>query len=595
MRLNFLFFALFTLFVFSGCHRQTPAYHFSSNKEIVSTADQMVKKYHAGEKPINHFIKVVYFHGSDQEPFPHWKERLNRTLNDVSDYYKEEFSRFGVDIDGIPFERSGGELVINVVEGDLITRNYDIQSGPRIQYEIYSKTKGQIDFSKDHILVINSLCSQQADGIYVFNSPYYGTGSLSNGNCQVADCELLDSKLLKDSTRRMKFSEMAIKYKECSVAEFNSWYIGGIAHEMGHLFGLPHDFGRPSEFGSSSLSMMGMYGSRHFRDYLWGGKVSSHFSIASILQLIGNPLFAQSSQSKETDMNIQLADLKKEKQTTGSVFKVNIGGNERPYGVVALVRKPSESEYLSRSFCNLVSSEEFVGIELGQLAKGNYNIQLLCLFSSGEVQWQNKMIQIDSKENVKEVDFPTNTSRVDIPQLYKEFQRMEKTKAVQVKLEILEEVLNPSEPMDPKTRTGNQLFLSDAKWEKASVGWEQVARNYFTCERPQTFFLELQGEIYSKGLFAHSPSSFVFNLDGKWKTFSAIVGLRDYAHMQGSAKFTVIGDGNVLYESAALRTTQKESVKVDISKVRILELQANGTEGHNFNSWAIWVNPLIER
>ena len=595
MRLNFLFLALFTLLLFSGCHRQTPVYNFSTNNEIVSIADQMVKEYHTGEKKTNNVVKAVYFHGSDQEPFSNWKERLNRTLNDVSDFYKEEFSKYGVDIEGIPFERSGGELVINVVEGDLISRNYDIQCGLRIQYEIYSKTKGQIDFSKDHVLIINALCTQQADGIYVFNSPYFGTGSSTNGVCQVADCELLDSKFLKDNTQRMKFSEMAIKYKECSVAEFNSWYIGGIAHEMGHLFGLPHDFGRPTEFDASSLSLMGMYGSRHFRDYLWSGKTSSHFSMASILQLISNPLFAQSSKSKERDMNIHLSGLKMEKQTNGSVLKVNIVTNERPYGVVALIRKPSESEYLSQSFCNLVSFEDTVRIELGHFAKGNYNLRLLYLFPNGEVQWQNKMVHIDDREHVKEVDFPTNNSRVDIQQFYEELQKMEKTQRVQVKLKILKEVLTLPEPIDAKTKDGNQLFLSDAKWEKASVGYEQVARNYFTCERQSTFFLELQGETYSKGLFAHSPSSFVFNLDGKWKTFSAIVGLRDYAHIKGSAKFTVIGDGKILYESAALRTTQKDRVNVDISKVKILELQANGTEGHNFNSWAIWVNPIIER
>jgi hypothetical protein len=36
-------------------------------------------------------------------------------------------------------------------------------------------------------------------------------------------------------------------------------------------------------------------------------------------------------------------------------------------------------------------------------------------------------------------------------------------------------------------------------------------------------------------------------------------------------------------------------INVDISGVKILELQANGTEGHNFNSWAVWLDPVIVR
>lgn len=574
MRPAILFFALFAL-LFSGCRRPT---------DDGDTNNQTVHK----------VVKVVYFHGNDQEPLPQWRERLNRTLNDVSDYYKEEFSKFGVAIEGIPFERSGGELVIHVVEGDLHTQSYDMTSGPRIQQEISGKAGGGIDFSKDHVLVINGLCSKQPDGLYVFNSPYFGTGSMTNGVCQVADCELLDSKFLNDGTQRMKFSEMAIQNKECSVGEFNSWYVGGIAHEMGHLFGLPHDYGHPTEFDPSSLSLMGMYGSRHYREYLWGGTTSSYFSMASIFQLISHPIFAPTSKSEIIDRANHLSSLKTEKQTGGPVLKVNIGTGERPYGVVALIRTPLESEYFNRSYFNIVSAVDIVQIELGQLAKGNYYLQLVYLFPNGDVQWQNKMVKLDDTQLATMTDLSTD-GRVDIQQFYEEIQMMEQTPGVQLKLEILKGILNPPTPIDPQVEAGARLSLSDAKWEKASVGWEEIARNYFTRERKQTFFLELQGAIFSKGLYAHSPSSYVFNLDGKWKTFSAMVGLRDYAHAQGSARFTVIGDGKVLYESAALRTNQKSTVNVDISKVKILELQANGTEGHNFNSWAIWVNPIVER
>jgi hypothetical protein len=137
--------------------------------------------------------------------------------------------------------------------------------------------------------------------------------------------------------------------------------------------------------------------------------------------------------------------------------------------------------------------------------------------------------------------------------------------------------------------------LSDARWEKASAGWEKVARNYFTLESEENFFLVLQNELYSKGLYAHSPSTYVFDVDKKWTKFSTSLGLRDDAHIQGSARFTIFGDGEILYKSPALRFNQKKMVEIDITNVELLELKTEGTEGHNYNSWAIWANPLIEK
>ena len=594
MKQKCLFFLLIAIVSFGGCQGQSNSSDSLPNKDLLKRAHQLIKEYNTGVTPANNVVKVVYFHTRNQKPLFNWRERLTRTLNDVSDFYKEEFYKYGVDIEGIPFEKSEGNIVFHVVEGDSILQNYDIRSGQRIQSEIYNKTKGQIDFSKDHVLIINGLSYQREDGVYVFNSPYHGMGSFSNGVCQVADCELLDSKSLKDSTQRMVFSEMMIKRKECSVAEFNSWYVGGIAHEMGHIFGLPHDYGHPTEFESSGISLMGQYGSRHYREYLWGGKISSFFSAASILQLISHPIFAKSSKSNNIRKNLNLPGLEIENKSNTIILKTNVGFEERPYGVVALIRPSFQSEYFNRSFYNIVSAEDNVYIKTGKFSKGNYNLLLLYLFPNGTVRGLNKMINVDTSEHATLLDFPMN-GIVDKQKLYEKLQMMEKTQEVNTKLEILSGILNPPAPIDPKAYGGDRLILSDAQWEKASVGWDKVARNYFNSDSELRFFLELHGKLYRNGLYAHSPSSFVFDLDKKWKTFSAIVGLRDYAHIQGSAKFTVIGDGKVLYESPALRTNQKDSMNVDISNVKTMELKADGTEGHNFNSWAIWVNPSIER
>ncbi len=593
VKLKFIFFVSLVFLV--GCHHPTPFSQNSPDKEKVIKAYQLVRNYHSETEPANYVVKVVYFHGNDQAPLANWEERLTRVLDDISDFYGEEFHKYGIDIKGVPFEKNNGKYVFHVVQGDLSARSYNIQSGLVIQREISQKAAGRIDFSKDHVLIINGLCYKRDDGIYVFHSPYHGMGSFINGVCHAADCELLDSKLLKDTVQRMKFSEMMVELKECGVAEFNSWYIGGIAHEMGHIFSLPHDYGHPGEIDDTHISLTGQYGSRHFRDYLWKGKPSSVFTTAGILQLISHPVFSQFDKSRGYNLDFGLSEIQFDKDETGVLLKTKLRTKDSPYGIVALMRPVNVSEYFNRSFSNIIQETDSVNLELGKLAAGNYFLQVFFLFPSGASRWFNDiMVYVDGDGNAEMLHTSAKSS-VNIQKLYEKLEKQEKTLEIQTKLEILNGILKPATPIDPATCQDKKLYLSDAKWEKAVVGWEQPARNYFTCEAEYKFFLELQGKLYSKGLYAHSPSSYVFNLDKNWKTFSVVIGLRDYAHSQGSAKFTIIGDGKVLYQSKALWESQQETINMNITNIKTLELKADGTEGHNHNSWAIWVNPVVEK
>jgi len=468
------------------------------NNETIINADKILKRYHSKEKNVYNIVKVVYFHANDQDPLLNWRDRLTRTLDDVSRFYQEEFNKYGIKNEGIPFEKNKGQYIFYLIKGSFPSKVYTKDSGMKIQNEIYNKTNKQIDFSKDHVLIINGLCDKRGDGTYVFHSPYYGTGSSMRGVCHVADCDLLDSKLLTDTTQQMAFSEMMVDYKKCSVAEFNSWYIGGIAHEMGHIFGLPHDFGNPLEFDSTTISLMGQYGSRHFRDYLWAGKKSSAFSVASILQLMSHPVFINSNKPMPAAAKFNISNFRFSQSNSGLVLKMDLKTDVLPYGVIVLVRPTFLSEYFNRSFSKVITKNDSLNIEIGLLANGNYSLQLLYVFPNGNVVNFYKTFSVD--KNGVAVEQKSSNGVVDIRAFYEKLQKMEKTPIIQQKLEMLQDILNQPKPIDPKTAVASKLFLSDAKWEKASVGWEKVARNYFTCESEYTFFLENQGKLYKKGL-----------------------------------------------------------------------------------------------
>ena len=60
-------------------------------------------------------------------------------------------------------------------------------------------------------------------------------------------------------------------------------------------------------------------------------------------------------------------------------------------------------------------------------------------------------------------------------------------------------------------------------------------------------------------------------------------------------RLRLLGDGKELYRSKLLRPGQKETLRLEIANIQQLELHADGGEGHNRSSWAIWADPVVEK
>ncbi|GAB3922233.1 NPCBM/NEW2 domain-containing protein [Mucilaginibacter myungsuensis] len=560
-------------------------------KAIIADAQKLIKKYHASAPKANNVVKVVYFHGRDQDPLPNWEERLDRTLTAVNDFFVEEFKQAGMKTDGVNFEKVGKKYVITVIRGDLDAKNYDGNSGAAMQAEIGKKANGKINFDTDHVVVLAGLSYQRDDGVHILHSPYWGIGSSERGICFVADNEMLDAKYLTDKTTRMRFMEANVK--DCLVAEFNSWFIGGIAHEMGHMLGLPHDFGNPAELTPSTISLMGQFGSRHFNDYLWDGSQTAHISAAGLLQLASHPVFTKSRKDINTHTPLNVSDMQLHNRDSSIQLKTTVSGGVLPYGLSVLMHPTTLHEYFNESSIYRISAAGAIDITLNKKPVGTYRMAFIFMFPNGTLEVAHKLLRI-AADGAELIDIP-GASPLDIKDFYSRLSKKEPTAPIKQKLNIIEGILKADPPADPETIAGNSLYLSDAKWEEGKVGWADPARNYYSTEAEYTFFLENQDKLFSKGLMAHSPSSYVFRLNYKWKQFSGIVGLRDQAHQQGSARFTVIGDGRVLYTSPNLRVGQRAYFNIDIHNINFLQLKTEGTEGHSYNSWASWFDPLISR
>jgi hypothetical protein len=578
----------------------------SEGAAMLRTAQQLIAEYHAGQESSASALRVVYFHPSDRDPLPGYAERLDRVLNDVSDFYRDGLKRFGLENKGLPLEKKDGRLVLHIVKGKRPASAYRHESGDQTAAEIREALAGKMDFKREHVLVLYGLCRKEPDGRYVFDAPYYGAGSNKAGLCHAADCELLDPLLLKETSKNIVYTEHYYPRVEQTVAKFNSMYLGGTAHELGHGLGLPHDAGNPVE-KSFGTSLMGM-GNLTYRQEVWGGRPRVILARASALLLASHPLITGSNRGRwdslTSDLDARFSVDQRELKIEGKV-----DASIPPYGVIAYAWPFSQkTDHGARTFPTVLGDGKFTLI-LNGLRPDTYRLKLTTLHVNGGTATREYRLGFNANG---EPDAATLNDSWIINRAENALMKgnanarsllsddalaAAPTPDARRKMRILRAVLDPA-PLINLTATQKQsVFLSDAEWTDAKVGWGKIARNFnWFDERIQNgVFLTLGGQTFDKGLYAHSPSRFSFPADGQWKQFSSAVGVRDGAHQQGSAIFAILGDGKELYRSPILRAGQREDVKVDITGVKQLELVAGGGEGHNHNSWAIWGDPKVSR
>ena len=85
--------------------------------------------------------------------------------------------------------------------------------------------------------------------------------------------------------------------------------------------------------------------------------------------------------------------------------------------------------------------------------------------------------------------------------------------------------------------------------------------------------LRIAGKTYDRGVGTHAISTFVVDLGGKGRSFSAWVGVDDETGDKASIGFFVLGDKKVLWESGMMkRGDPPKRVDVNVGKIKLLGL-----------------------
>ena len=604
--------------------RQRGAARAVMEKEAQTVAwavQRRLAMYHGNSKrrPDNHaVVKVVYFHASDREPLPNHRERLERVLADVRDFYRNGMIYCHFHPQDIPFETDAvtQKLKLRLVRGKHPSTHYAHTSGDETWAEVQEALKGEIDAAKDHVLILYGLCEQARDGRYIFNAPYYGAGwsNHQHGLCHAADCELLDPENFTRTSESMVFTEHYYERQEMSISKFNSWYIGGIAHELGHALGLPHDNGSPSErlFG---VSLMGG-GNLTYRAYHqeeWNSPPSSRLSLASAIRLAAHPLFTRSDKGRwdEIEMKPVMARAKAEGKTL--IISGTAKSNVPACAIIAsLLPAGAKRDHDTMTFCALVDESDHFELKLTPPKPGAWQLKLGAVLANGAEITVTTSLSVgqDGVPDAQRLTMNLQTGLVEHlllkqPEAAKEFLSApiieQAEPEAQRQLKLLRAMIEPPPtPLNLTTTTEARVFLSDAAWTKAEVAYGQVRRNRFDADPEEKYgntglLLRLGNEVFAKGISAHAKSLVEFPLQGKWHRFTATVGLRDGAPPMGKGVFIVEGDGVELARSRFLRIGQSERMTVKIDGVKKLVLRTEGSDGNNQGCWSIWCDPVVER
>lgn len=366
-------------------------------------------------------LLVVLFTGNDTEPAAGYRERLSRTMNSVRDFYAREMERHGFGPLTFPLEHDEDGLVtIHVVRGAKANLEYEKKDGDAIYGEVKAALAAQDIDSGNRTLVLfcNLTVWDPQERSIRHHSPYYAIGSSTRGRAWQLDSVLLDPASLTD-TNPDHFVHDG-EYGHISLGKYNSYFIGGVAHELGHALGLPHNSQTDEHLGFWGHALMGA-GNRTFGEELRGEGKGSYLTIAHALRLASHPSFTGSVRDMNRQPQSRYAELSLEPLDDGRGVRV-IGRVESDipvYGVIGYIDPAGDGDYNSISVAAVPSADGRFQLDCRAFSGERGDLRLVKLHANGwgsfsqdrTIRWtrdpQSGAVQLTLPDNVTEPSPPT--------------------------------------------------------------------------------------------------------------------------------------------------------------------------------------------
>jgi len=140
------------------------------------------------------------------------------------------------------------------------------------------------------------------------------------------------------------------------------------------------------------------------------------------------------------------------------------------------------------------------------------------------------------------------------------------------------------------------VFLSDLKpaeiIERSKQGRKDTVHFDTNLENGA---LQLKGESFSKGLAMHAHTELTYVLDGKYKKFTAALGMDDSVGGDGAPLVKIEADGKELLSQVVTRKDDRRELRYDVSGVRQLRIIVTSTRLFDFGDHVDLANAKLSK
>ena len=566
------------------------------------SVNELISTYRSdGDVATERRLRFVYFTPSDREPAPEYRERLTRVIDETIKFYAEQIAGYGLKARPLMVDRDDdGLLRFVMVQGKepwLAYNSKEYAYGEKIRNECIPKLKtAGIDPEQETIAVFTAVMDwDESKQRFRQRSPYQGSGNARFGFCWQIDAPPLDPVHLPEKSPTIDDGE----YGMVSIGKWNSLFVGGVIHELGHAFGLPHNAQRPKQGTVLGTSLMGS-GNRVYGDQLRDEGLGTFLTFADAVRLVSHPLFSGSEKGLQSSGNLGDAFEAIQVQADGEAFVVSgkVRSTPATYAVISYTDPVGHGDYDSITTTCVPDADGSFRIRCEDLARGTASeLRLAAVKVNGEAFTERGLPFSVSKTG--EVDVEDLRQQLVLAPVLNKLRYGRALEAARLVVAMPENepakalaiaMLTPPDqrPVNPDANAST-WSLCELRPLSASVGWRIPAYDY----SPEDLLIRVNGEVQRHGIYAHAESSYAYTLDPVWKSFDAVCAVSDGP--PGTVVFVVKVDGVERWRSQVVVPGKTVPCKVDISGAKTLELIAEDGNDGKSRDHGYWLQPSIEK
>jgi len=335
-------------------------------------------------------LRIAYFIPTDREPLPDRVERLDRVMTEVQTFYRKGMHANGFGPLTFNLDRdANGRLRIHEVKAEHPMHDYGRGDSEKVINEVKKALRADgLDPDKETVVVFELLLEWK-DGKATELGPYVGGGDFASGAAWVFDDALLDPRSLPSKKSGGYYGG------PCSIGEFNSHYIGGIAHELGHALGLPHDKERAADGAKYGQSLMGGGNHTYGQNLRDEGK-GSFLSPASAMRLAHHPLFTGQPVPHGDAPSARLVKLNSSFKDGKLTLTGRIKSKPSAFGLVIYNdQEKIESDYDAVGYTTKLSPKGEFRIEIDEFHPGRYEMRWAVCHTDGRTSTFEVKYEVD--------------------------------------------------------------------------------------------------------------------------------------------------------------------------------------------------------